>query len=423
MALTLTGAAATNEAVGAATGGGGITFVGGGQGDQNILWMAINSASTLTLKSVWNIGDQYTDTNGTSAWFWIPNLGSAASQILVDWGGSAHTWHGATYAFNGADYVPYRAFNKAHGTASPITVASLTTVNANSWIVAHEMIFSSGQVIGTPTFYTNISNFANSNGSNQTSYETRGAAGSTSDAISSTITAASWNSHGIEIAALVPSSYPYPVQQASSVVAGSATSATIPAATVSIGDVVLAFCMVNAAAQTMTVSGAGWAIVQQDTTNSLSIAIAACTATSTTVPAVTFNWSASNLFKAQSYQYRNAKGTFGSFSVNTGQSTSTASHPGVTTTSPNSLVVLWGFAGIRALLSQNPDYYVEATYSDSTWMSYSLQDTRVPIQGTATPVYSQGVITGGTFTWKVFMTELVAAPSSATLIGQTSGAI
>lgn len=399
--------------VGSTTGGGSLQPSAGSIGDQNIAWMTVNGPS-LTLKSTWNIGDTYSDANGSSGWFWVPNLG-VYCDMVVDWGGTSRAWHGQAVAFSGADYVPFRTKNKAHGTASPITIASLTSTLSSSIMFAIEGIFSNSQVIGVPTHYTNIAAYNDSFGSDQISYETLGAAGSAADAISSTISAANWNSFGVEVVGNVANSYAYPYG-VSALTNSSGTSVAVSNMTTVSGDFMIAFVSVNAGGLTISISGAGWSILKQDSTNGLTVAIATCTATGALTNGPTFSWTGSNSFIAEMYGYRNVNtaGTPVNSSVNVASgSSTTATITGFTTTKNESLVLQLGFSNTSNMFSQNPDYYVEGVYSIGA-MSYSLQDARVANSGTTTPTYSQGFVAGTSQNWKLFQLELFTSGNVGT---------
>ena len=426
MAITYNTVGTIIGGTGTATGGQNVTTIGN-IGDQNIAWMSVNGGN-LTLKSIWNVGNTYADANGSSGWFWIPNLGVGAS-IVVDWGATSQTWHCQASAFTGANYIPFGAYNSGHGTTTPLTVASLTTQKANSLVMANQLIFVSNQVIPLPSPYTNIAQFnGDSIGSDRISYETLGAAGSASDLASSAITAANWNSHGIELISSIASAYPYPTQ-VSPLLSGTGTTVSPPGTGLPTlaGDLCLALCIVNAAGQTITVSGTGWSILQQDTTNGLSVALASSVSTGATANNLTFSWGASNSYAAETFGYRQNKASapIGANSVSVGNS-ATASSAGLTTTAASSLVLLIGATTANGMFSQNPNYYIEQANAASGVRSWTVQDAQVANSGTTTTAYSQPFVGAVTQPWKIFMVEVLAANPQVTttvLIGQTTGAI
>jgi hypothetical protein len=408
MAVTFDNAAVIQGSAGSTTGGANIV-PSGTLFSKVTSWITVNGGN-LSLKSTWNIGNTYTDVNGTSGWFWVPQLGTSSSMV-VDWGGSTQAWHGRSISFNGADYLPFRANNVGHGTGTPLTVASLTTQQANSLVLANQLMFSSNQVIPTPSPYTSAAQYNDAVGSDRESYETLGAAGTASDLASSTITAANWNSYGIELIGSIASTYPSVLAQLG-FPTGTGTTVTLSGVSMTAGDISLAFCVVGIAGQTISVSGTGWSIITQDSTNNLSIAVAQCVSTGTVAAAV-FTWGTSATYEAQSYECTGVKssGPIGAFSVTAGNS-ATASAAGLTTTAAGSLVLLFGFTTTNNMFSQNPNYYVEVAFDaagTSYPNSYSLQDTRVATAGTATAAYSQPFVGGVTQPWKIFMLEVIPA--------------
>jgi hypothetical protein len=418
MAITFNVKQLIQGAVGATIGGAGVNMATSAAGDRVIVWMTVNGAN-LTLKSPWNVIDQYADANGTSGMFWMWNTGDTTN-ITVDWGGSSQTWHGQAVAYTGADYLPVGAKNKAHGTASPITIAQLTTQQSNSIVMASELIFANSQVIPLPLPYTNIDQFNDANGSDRISYETLGTAGSPSDAVSGTITTANWNSYGTELIGALTTNYPY-VSGISGHGTQTGTSISVGAIATNPGDFCICWCQVMAAGQTMTVSGAGWSLLMQDTTNGMSVAVAtaATNAVAGTTTGPTFTWTTSNACQAQFFVWHGQGAVpIGATSVNTGNSATASSTP-ITTTGMSSVVLLWGFTTVNNMFSQNPAYYVDQAYSDGTRAS-SLQNARVPASGTVTPTYSQPFVGAVSQPWKVFTIELVSAPAPAAsiLMGQ-----
>src|SRR6516225_493607 len=162
MAVTFDNAAVIQGSAGSTTGGANIV-PSGTLFSKVTSWITVNGGN-LSLKSTSNIGNTYTDVNGTSGWFWVPQLGTSSSMV-VDWGGSTQAWHGRSISFNGADYLPFRANNVGHGTGTPLTVASLTTQQANSLVLANQLMFSSNQVIPTPSPYTSAAQYNDAVGS------------------------------------------------------------------------------------------------------------------------------------------------------------------------------------------------------------------------------------------------------------------
>ena len=392
----------------------------GSVGDLQVAWVTVNAASK-TIKTNWNAGATYTDANGTSAWAWcfFPTAGVSDLSPLFYWDGTTQAYHAQGQAFTGANYNAIGANNSAHGTTSPSTIASQTTQQANSIILAVETTLGNNQVIPLPSPYINIAQYNDAAGSNRTSYETVAAAGGNSDAISSTITSAIWHTYGIELCG-AGSSWSGPTLTAGSVKVGSPTASNLTVSSSQIpgnvGDVVVAYLQVDSAAQTISISGSGWSIYSQDNTGNITVAIATCINTGATA-SVTFSWSATTVAQTQLIAYSNVKTSAPIAQISYAHATSgTVAISGITTLNNKSLVLLY----IAAATVGNPgsapiaqsDYQVTQAYVDTN-VANTMANARIPNAGSASVNYSQAFTDGGSRDWKALLMELVTAPSTA----------
>lgn len=184
-------------------GGGGTAATGilpGSRLNGNILvaWVQLTTTgNTFSIGGGWVLQD--TSADGSCAWATRIVDGTEANAVFT-WSGGA-TWHSQCSLIKNNDASsPIGATNQASGTSTTLTAASLTTTHDGSMTFAI-LLTAGSQVISVPSGYTDAGQFNDGNGSNRMAYEVEGLSGSTSTAISVTISSALWHSFAFEIKA------------------------------------------------------------------------------------------------------------------------------------------------------------------------------------------------------------------------------
>lgn len=146
--------------------------------------------------------------HGSACWAWkIASGGGSPDDATFTWGGENLAWHGQIAEFSGQAGSGFLgSANNANGNSTTLTAASLS-VSAASLVYAQLFVMFASQVIGLPSGYTNVATYNDSFGSDQLCYQTP--AGSTSTAISQTISSNFWGSFALEIRSVPPSSVDY----------------------------------------------------------------------------------------------------------------------------------------------------------------------------------------------------------------------
>jgi hypothetical protein len=153
------------------------------------------SGKTFSISGAgWTIAD--TSSNGSACWAWRIVDGTETAPVF-SWSGAANCHAQMIEWFNvGRNPIGNKA--KANGSGTTVSLAGITMSDHTASVFSIVCV-QGGQSIPTQSGYTNIETANNSQGSFLYQYQFGGSVGSSSTAISTTITSAAWEAFLIEI--------------------------------------------------------------------------------------------------------------------------------------------------------------------------------------------------------------------------------
>jgi hypothetical protein len=156
---------------------------------------------TFSVSSGWTVGDTVNlgGNLGSVCWAYRVCDGTGSDDVTFTWGGALLSYHAVLAEFTGqasSNFIGQK--NSASATSSTtITAAPLNLLHNQSLVYAQLFVMSANQIIGLPTGYTDVESFRDSFGSDRLCYQLP--TGSTSDAISESISSNNWASFATEI--------------------------------------------------------------------------------------------------------------------------------------------------------------------------------------------------------------------------------
>lgn len=161
----------------------------------------LTGLKTIVETSDWHIEDDATDANTSTCWAWRYVDGTEAAPNF-SWTGSA-VWHCKVVRYNGvASALAIGAKSNGKGNSATLAIGAITTTQPDSTVVAL-LLDSGGGTIPTPSGYTSESAFADAFASDKWADQAFPSAGSSSGAISLSISSVPWSGFLFELRSVV----------------------------------------------------------------------------------------------------------------------------------------------------------------------------------------------------------------------------